>query len=223
MTLATLGRRFDLLVFDWDGTLMDSTGTIAHAIQLAFVEIGLPKPSDYDARFVIGYGLKEAMEYLAPGADDATIHRIVDAYRKHYLARDEALVLFAGVKEGLDKLVDAGFMLGVATGKSRIGLDRAFGVTGLGDRFVASRTADESFSKPHPAMLEHLFDVTGVLPRRAVMIGDTTHDLQLAINAGCSSLAMTYGAHPADELLALAPLAHFDDFSTLTDWLLANG
>ncbi|SMC19494.1 phosphoglycolate phosphatase [Andreprevotia lacus DSM 23236] len=220
---ANPARRFDLLVFDWDGTLMDSTGTIAHAIQLAFGELGLPVPTDSDARFVIGYGLREAMQHLAPAADAATITAIVDAYRHHYLARDEALVLFDGVREGLQALGEAGFQLAVATGKSRVGLDRALASTGLGYHFVATRTADESFSKPHPAMLEYLFDETMVPAQRAVMIGDTTHDLQLAINAGCASLAMSYGAHPLDELLALSPLAHFDDFKQLSAWILQHG
>ncbi|KAF0811630.1 5'-nucleotidase [Andreprevotia sp. IGB-42] len=220
---AATARRFDLLVFDWDGTLMDSTGTIAQAIQLAFADLGLPVPSDYDARFVIGYGLKEAMQYLAPDADDALVHAIVDAYRTHYLQRDQALVLFDGVEEGLKKLAAAGYQLVVATGKSRVGLDRALQVTGLGAHFVASRTADESFSKPHPAMLEYLLDVTDIPASRAVMIGDTTHDLQLAINAGCASLAMSYGAHGIDEMLALQPLAHFDDFPSLVEWILAHG
>ena len=216
-------RRFDLLVFDWDGTLMDSTGTIVHAIQQAFAEVGVPVPSKQDASFVIGYGLNEAMQYLLPEGTEAQIRAIVDAYRVHYLQRDEALVLFDGVIDGLNQLADAGFQLAVATGKSRAGLNRAFATTGLGPRFVASRTADESFSKPHPAMLEYLFDETMVPPQRAVMIGDTTHDLQLARNAGCASLAMTYGAHEIDDLLALSPLAHFDDFNHLVAWLMQHG
>ncbi|MBM3116345.1 HAD-IA family hydrolase [Jeongeupia naejangsanensis] len=217
-----MSRRFDLLVFDWDGTLMDSTGTIARSIQAAFADVGLPVPDDQDARYVIGYGLNEAMQHLAPGVDDAMIKRIVDAYRHHYLSGDHALLLYDGVREGLDAFADAGFEMAVATGKSRAGLDRVLASTGLGRYFVATRTADETFSKPHPAMLEQLLDVTFNVADRAVMIGDTTHDLQLAINAGCASLGMSYGAHPVDQLLTCAPLAIFDDFPSLTRWVLAH-
>ncbi|BCL74587.1 hydrolase [Jeongeupia sp. HS-3] len=215
-------RRFDLLVFDWDGTLMDSTGTIARSIQSAFGDVGLAVPSDHDARYVIGYGLNEAMQYLAPDADEATIRRIVDVYRHHYLSGDHALMLYDGVREGLAAFADAGFEMAVATGKSRVGLDRVLASTGLGEYFVATRTADETFSKPHPAMLEQLFDVTFTSADRALMIGDTSHDLQLAINAGCASLGMSYGAHPLDQLQACAPLAIFDDFPALTRWVLAH-
>lgn len=209
-----------LLVFDWDGTLMDSTGTIAHAIQRAFDDVGLPVPSERDTRFVIGYGLKEAMAYLAPGADEATITRIVDAYRIHYLAQDQALVLFDGVRDYLPQLRDAGYTLAVATGKSRVGLDRALASTGLGAEFLVTRTADEAFSKPHPAMLEYIVDFAAADAAATLMIGDTTHDLQMAINAGTHSAAMSYGAHPLDDLLPLSPLAHFDHFGLLARWLL---
>ncbi|WP_148716616.1 HAD-IA family hydrolase [Chitinolyticbacter meiyuanensis] len=209
-----------LLVFDWDGTLMDSTGTIAYAIQRAFDDVGLPVPSERDARFVIGYGLKEAMAYLAPGADEASITRIVDAYRVHYLAQDQALVLFDGVRDYLPQLRDAGYTLAVATGKSRVGLDRALASTGLGGEFLVTRTADEAFSKPHPAMLEYIVDFAAADAAATLMIGDTTHDLQMAINAGTHSAAMSYGAHPLDDLLPLSPLAHFDHFGLLARWLL---
>jgi phosphoglycolate phosphatase len=218
-----MSRRFDLLVFDWDGTLMDSTGMIARSIQRAFAEVGLSEPSDVDARYVIGYGLHEAMQYLAPDIDANKIQQVVDAYRGHFLAQDHELQLYAGVLESLSRLQDAGFRLAVATGKSRAGLDRVLAATDLAHFFEATRTADEAFSKPHPAMLEYLLDKTDVAADRAVMIGDTTHDLQLAINAGTASLAMSYGAHPLEDLLPLNPLAHFDDFSALTDWILTHG
>ncbi|XZG71133.1 HAD-IA family hydrolase [Chitinibacteraceae bacterium HSL-7] len=214
--------QLSLLVFDWDGTLMDSTATIVHAIQHAFNDAGLPAPSATASRYVIGFGLREAMAHLAPDADDATIARVVDAYRTHYLARDQEIVLFDGVEEGLQQLGDAGFTLAVATGKSRAGLDRVLKATGLGRHFLVTRTADEAFSKPHPAMLEYVVDFAQAAPAETVMIGDTTHDLQMALNAGTHSLAMSYGAHPLDELLKLSPLAHFDDFAALTQWLLAS-
>ncbi|UXY14995.1 HAD-IA family hydrolase [Chitiniphilus purpureus] len=212
-------KPFDLLVFDWDGTLMDSTATIAQAIQRAFADVGLPVPSDVEARYVIGYGLSEAMAHLAPQADAATIERIVAAYRHYYLAQDQALVLFDGVREWLPRLREAGYLLAVATGKSRVGLERALTHSGLGALFDVTRTADEAFSKPHPAMLHYILDYLSVAPERALMIGDTTHDLQLAQNAGTASVAMTYGAHPLDQMLLLAPVRHFDDFDALARWL----
>lgn len=218
-----MNRQFDLLVFDWDGTLMDSTGMIARSIQRAFADVGLPEPSDTAARFVIGYGLNEAMQYLDPHLSAEQIRQIVDAYRGHFLAKDHELQLYAGVAEGLPCLRAAGFRLAVATGKSRAGLDRVLAATGLASFFEVTRTADEAFSKPHPAMLEYILEATEVVASRAVMIGDTTHDLQLAINAGTASLAMSYGAHPLQDLLPLNPLAHFDDFSALTTWILAHG
>ncbi|GGP28284.1 HAD-IA family hydrolase [Silvimonas amylolytica] len=211
---------FDLLVFDWDGTLMDSTGTITHAIQRAFADAGLAVPEQEKAAYVIGYGLKEAMQYLAPEADDATVAHIVDAYKQHYLAQDAQLVLFEGVIETLPKLRDAGYMLAVATGKSRVGLNRALATTGLAALFEVTRTADEAFSKPHPAMLEYILDYTGVVPKRAIMIGDTTHDLQMGLNAGTATISLGCGAHPTPALQALNPLAHFERFSDLATWIL---
>ncbi|WP_027469057.1 HAD-IA family hydrolase [Deefgea rivuli] len=218
-----MSRQFDLLVFDWDGTLMDSTGMIARSIQRAFADVGLPEPSDTAARFVIGYGLNEAMQYLAPDLSAEHIRQVVDAYRGHFLAKDHELQLYAGVEECLPRLRNAGFRLAVATGKSRAGLDRVLAATGLAALFEVTRTADEAFSKPHPAMLEYILESADVSQSRAVMIGDTTHDLQLAINAGTPSLAMSYGAHPLKDLLPLNPLAHFDDFTELTEWVLVHG
>lgn len=215
-------KQFDLLVFDWDGTLMDSTGTIARAIQSAFAEVGLAVPSDKEARYVIGYGMQEAMQYLAPDASSRQITEVVNVYRRFYLAEDQDIALYDGVMEALPLFIDAGFQLAVATGKSRVGLDRVLASTGLDEYFKVSRTADEAFSKPHPAMLHYILDHMQVEAARAVMIGDTTHDLQLAQNAGTQSLALTYGAHKLPELLSCKPLAHFDDFHSLKDWILLN-
>ncbi|MGL4604047.1 MAG: HAD hydrolase-like protein, partial [Iodobacter sp.] len=144
-------KQFDLLVFDWDGTLMDSTGTIARAIQSAFAEVGLAVPSDKEARYVIGYGMQEAMQYLAPDASSQQITEVVNVYRRFYLAEDQDIALYDGVMEALPLFIDAGFQLAVATGKSRVGLDRVLASTGLDEYFKVSRTADEAFSKPHPA------------------------------------------------------------------------
>lgn len=216
-------RRFDLVVFDWDGTLMDSTGMIARSIQRAFDDVGLPVPSEQEARYVIGYGLGEAMAHLAPNASETQIRQVVDAYRGHFLAKDQDLKLYDGVEEGLTRLREANFRMAVATGKSRAGLDRVLKATQLGHFFEVTRTADEAFSKPHPAMLEYILAYSAVEPARTVMVGDTTHDLQLAINAGTASLGLTYGAHEADALQNLQALALFNEFNSLIDWVLAHG
>ncbi|MFC7419649.1 HAD-IA family hydrolase [Iodobacter arcticus] len=215
-------KQFDLLVFDWDGTLMDSTGTIARAIQSAFADVGLAVPTDIEARYVIGYGMQEAMQYLAPDAKPEQITEVVNIYRRHYLAQDQEVTLYDGVMESLPLFIEAGFQLAVATGKSRAGLDRVLASTGLGGFFKVTRTADEAFSKPHPAMLHYILDKCHIDASRALMIGDTTHDLQLAQNAGTQSVALTYGAHKLPELLTCKPLAHFDDFHALKDWILLN-
>lgn len=213
-------QRFDLLVFDWDGTLMDSTATISQSIQAAFCDIGLEAPSRRDCNYVIGFGLKEAMQYLAPNLPDAEVQKLVERYRHHFLNDEHQLALFEGVLEAMPRLRDAGYSMAVATGKARAGLDRMLSITGLGAYFEVTRCADEAFSKPHPAMLEYILDYTCTAPQRALMIGDTTHDLQLAINAKTHSVAMSYGAHPLDELLPLNPVTHFDDFTDLANWLL---
>lgn len=215
-------KQFNLLIFDWDGTLMDSAGAIVSSIQAACRDLGIDEPSDERARHIIGLGLQEALTALLPDLAEADYPRLVDRYRFHFLARDHELPLFPGVREGIAALAEAGFMLAVATGKSRRGLDRAFQHSGLREFFHGSRCADESFSKPHPGMVEELMGEFGVLPRHSLVIGDTTHDLQMAANAGVASLAVSYGAHPKENLLALSPLACLDDFSAANRWLLAH-
>jgi len=212
-------KRFDLLVFDWDGTLMDSAATIVHSIQSACRDLDLPVPSDSEASHIIGLGLVEAMQALLPGLDPSDYDALVDRYRHHYLGRDEAISLFAGVEESLGELEEAGFLLAVATGKARRGLDRALGHSGVGRHFHASRCADECFSKPHPQMLLELMDELGTPPGKTLMIGDTTHDLQMALNAGVASVGAAYGAHPRENLEALSPLACLGDYAALHRWL----
>lgn len=217
-----MARQFDLLVFDWDGTLMDSAGVIAASIQAACRDIGLAEPGEDEARHVIGLGLTEALTTLLPGLASADYGRLVERYRYHFLSQDEAIPLFSGVPEAIAALSEAGFLLAVATGKSRRGLDRALGHTGLASYFHATRCADECFSKPHPQMLLELMDVLGAEPAKTLMIGDTSHDLQMAANAGVPSLGAGYGAHPGESLLAYGPLACAGDFSELNRWLQKN-
>ncbi len=214
-------RRFDLIVFDWDGTLMDSAAAIVAAIQAACLDLGIDPPSDERARHIIGLGLQDAMLSALPQLAARDYPRVAERYRFHYLARDHELALFPGALELVAALHAAGVKLGVATGKARPGLDRALQATGLGDFFHATRCADECCSKPHPAMLLEIMEALGVSADRTLMVGDTTHDLDMARNAGVASLAVTFGAHPAHALAAAATLGCVASFGELHTWLTA--
>jgi len=215
-------KQFDLLVFDWDGTLMDSAATIVASIQAASRDIGVEAPSDEAARHIIGLGLNEAIAALFPDLPQADYGRLTERYRHHFLSQDSEIPLFAGAGETIRELNTAGFLLAVATGKGRRGLDRALDHTGLGPFFHATRCADESFSKPHPQMLLELMERLGATPHKTLMIGDTSHDLQMAVNAGVPSLGACYGAHPRSGLMELSPLACADTFSELRLWLFEH-
>ncbi|MER2517617.1 MAG: HAD-IIIA family hydrolase [Candidatus Accumulibacter phosphatis] len=217
-----MASRFKLLVFDWDGTLLDSAGAIVDAIQAACSDLGLPIPADERARHVIGLGLHDALRFAVPNLPADSYPLMVERYRHHYLQHDHELQLFDGAAAMIAELAAAGFLLAVATGKSRIGLDRALRSSGLGPYFHASRCADECFSKPHPQMLEELMDELSVDPERTLMIGDTTHDLLMGKNAGVACLAAGYGAHPAAALDALAPLARLQEIDEVAQWLRIN-
>lgn len=214
-----MGKRFELIVFDWDGTLMDSAGTIVACIQAAAIDLGLPPPPDERARHVIGLGLHEALHHALPQLEEERHLELADRYRHHYLSQDHELTLFAGAEALVSELAAAGFMLAVATGKSRKGLDRAMAISRLGPFFHASRCADECRSKPHPQMLDELMDEFGIAPEATLMVGDTTHDLEMARNAGTHGLAVAYGAHPRETLEALAPIHCVDSVAELSDWL----
>ncbi len=215
-------KKFDLIVFDWDGTLMDSTAIIVKCIQAAARDLGLAIPDNKAAAHVIGLGLTEAMQLAMPGLEPGQYPRVVERYRYHYLAQDQDLTLFDGVREMLADLSQQGYFLAIATGKSRVGLNRALHETKLLSVFDATRCADETFSKPHPAMLQELTRELGQDLRRTVMIGDTTHDLQMAINAGAAGIAVQYGAHPANELEVLKPLFNARSTVELHAWLNEN-
>jgi phosphoglycolate phosphatase len=215
-------KRFDLLVFDWDGTLMDSAGTIVSSIQDACRDLDLPVPSDAASRHVIGLGLQEALEMLVPGRGVEDYERLVERYRYYYLGQDSQISLFEGVAQAIADMRDAGFLLAVATGKSRQGLNRALEHSGLATYFHSTRCADECFSKPHPCMIDQIMDELGVAQARTVMIGDTSHDLQMAVNAGVDALGAGYGAHPKTHLEALSPLICADSFIELNEWIIEN-
>src|SRR5436309_2991253 len=177
-------RRFRFVVFDWDGTLADSAALIATSIQAACRDLGEPVPDETTARYVIGLGLTDALRHVAPRLAPERYRDLTLRYRHHYLGGDAGIPLFAGAREMLDELDAAGFLLAVATGKSRAGLIRALDQQSIAHRFVATRCADEGFPKPNPDMLLHLMDRVGADPRATLMVGDTTHDLDLARNAG---------------------------------------
>lgn len=222
MTDPSRPLRFDLIAFDWDGTLYDSTRLIVRCIQAAVVDVGGAKPSENDASWVIGLGLAEALARAAPDVPREKYPELGARYRYHYLQHQDDLVLFDGVLQMLDALRARGHKLAVATGKSRRGLNEALRSVALRDRFDASRTADETFGKPHPRMLLELMEELEVPAGRTLMVGDTTHDLQLALNAGCASVGVSYGAHEPESFEALKPLHVAHSVAGLEAWLLEN-
>ena len=215
-------KRYDLIVFDWDGTVMDSTAVIARSIQSASRDLGLPVPSDEVARHVIGLGLDQALRYAVPDAGEHQRNDLVARYRYHFFAQENEMPLFAGAEALVQELREEGYFLAVATGKNRNGLDRVLKASNMAQYFHSTRTADQTVSKPDPTMLHEILDELEIRVDRALMVGDTTHDLQMAINAGMPSLAMSHGAHPPEQLLELKPLALLHDFAGLRDWLKTN-
>ena len=231
MTAATLpglhapraDRRFDLLVFDWDGTLFDSTALIVRCIQAAAADLGVAVPSDAQAAWVIGMGLQEALQHAVPDLPREHYPELGRRYRHHYFQRQHKLTLFAGTLEMLHELKSLGHQLGVATGKSRRGLDEALRTVELHGLFDATRTADETASKPDPRMLHELMEELGTTPARTLMVGDTTHDLQLAANAGAAGVAVSFGAHEREAFEAHAPRFVAHSTRELHHWLLCHG
>ena len=217
-----MGKRYDLIVFDWDGTVMDSTAVIAGSIQAACRDLGLNVPDDETARHVIGLGLDQALRYAVPDMPESMRPDLVERYRYHFLAQDMAIPLFEGARETIAELHEAGYRLGVATGKSRAGLNRAMESSGMKSYFHAVRTADQTHSKPDPAMLLELMDELAVNADRTLMVGDTTHDVQMAQNAKVDVVAVGYGAHTPEQLQELNPLALISSYSELRAWFRAN-
>lgn len=216
-------RNFYLLAFDWDGTLFDSTKIIVRCIQAAVRDVGGTVPTDEAAGYVIGLGLAQALAHAAPDLPPAKYPELGARYRHHYAAHYDDLVLFDGVLPMLDALKQRGFLLAVATGKSRLGLDEALQSARLKGVFNASRTADETAGKPQPLMLHELMTQFKLPASRVLMIGDTTHDLQMALNAQCSSVGVSYGAHDCVGFEVLQPRFIAHSVAQLHDWLLVNG
>ena len=215
-------RQFDLIAFDWDGTLFDSTAIITRCIQLAVVDVGGKRPSDQDASYVIGLGLMQALAHAAPDVPSSKYPELGQRYKHHYMAHQNDISLFAGVLPMLADLKTRNHLLAVATGKSRRGLDDTLLAVELHGVFDSSRTADETAGKPHPLMLQELMQELGVEAHRVLMIGDTTHDLQMALNAGCPSIGVSYGAHEPAAFEPLDPQFVAHSVAELHAWLLAN-
>ena len=215
----TRPRQFDLIAFDWDGTLFDSTALIARSIQAACADLGVAVPSDKDASYVIGMGLIEALQHAAPGLPRERYPELGTRYRHHYFAKQHEIVLFDGTLAMLQALKARNHWLTVATGKSRKGLNEALTSVELHGLFDATRTADETASKPNPQMLLELMREFGVEPERTLMIGDTTHDLQLAANAGAASVGVSYGAHEPASFAEFKPLHIAHSVNDLNNWL----
>jgi phosphoglycolate phosphatase len=208
-----------LIIFDWDGTVVDSTITIAQAIQRSCEDLGLTAPSLEASKYVIGLGLQSALSYVAPELPKERVPELVDRFRHYYLARDQFLKPFDGVLGLLDWMHKKNFPLAVATGKSRRGFERALDATETRVYFSATRCADESDPKPAPTMVNEICEELGFEPEQALVIGDTSHDLEMAAAAGASAVAVAYGAHPREHLEAFKPLACLASVSELDAWL----
>jgi phosphoglycolate phosphatase len=215
-----MNRHFDLIVFDWDGTLFDSTALIVRCIQEACRDIGAAVPSASDAAYVIGLGLQDALRHAVPDLPAERYPELGQRYRHHYVARQDELSMFPGTLEMLHALKARHHWLAVATGKGRRGLDEALAHAELAGMFDATRTADQTASKPDPRMLNELMREFGADPERTLMIGDTTHDLQLAVNAGTARVGVSYGAHEPAAFGDYGPLLVAHSTRELHDWLL---
>lgn len=214
--------RYRLLIFDWDGTIIDSATAIAQCIRQAAADLGLRVPSEEQAKHVIGLGLHDALRGSVPDLRPERMPEFVERYRQHFRAREDEMGLFAGMRELIERLSNLR-TLGIATGKSRRGLDRALDATGLRPYFRASRCADETHPKPHPAMLHELMAELDVAADNALMIGDTSHDLEMARAAGVDALAVTYGAHSAAGLVDCGPRGCVASVTELEQWLATHG
>jgi phosphoglycolate phosphatase len=212
-------QRFRVLVFDWDGTLMDSEAQIVTCMQLALRDAGQRVLPGEQVRDIIGLGLTQAVARLLPEADAVMHQRVADGYREHFLAGHTTATLFAGADATIEHLHGAGYLLAVATGKGRAGLAKVLADTGMEHFFCASRCADETHSKPHPGMLLELMDELAVEPGEMLMIGDTEYDMQMAANAGVAALAVSYGVHAQQRLCTHKPLGCIHDIRMLPEWL----
>jgi len=215
-------NNYDLIIFDWDGTLANSTQLIVDAIRKGSVDVGLPEPTQAAASGIIGLGFREATYDLFGHISDEKLAELTGRYSHYYSLGEDYIPLFDGVPEAIAHLTEKAVPLAVATGKGRRGLNKALANSGIAHHFIATRCVDECQSKPHPQMILDLMDEVGASPERTLMIGDTSFDLQMAKNANVASLGVTYGAHPLERLLPHEPLAYFEQFTDLSTWLKAH-
>ncbi len=215
-----MNREFDLVIFDWDGTLMDSVAKIVRCFMAAMADANIRPPEESDIRNIIGLGLAEAMAVLLPNSSDQEKSKVIDLYREHFLIHDETeMPFFEGVETGLSQLQDSGYQLAVATGKNRVGLDRLLNLHDFEKYFTATRCSDETSSKPNPQMLNEILASTNVRPDRAIMVGDTTYDMEMAQNADVARIAVSYGVHECPRLLAYQPRDCLKTFPDVLKWL----
>lgn len=212
-----MNQNKELVIFDWDGTLIDSQANIVQCFQLVITELNLPARNNDEISNIIGLGMREALRVLFPQHDANDYEQMVDRYRYHFFASDPSEP-FSGAADVLANLSEAGYILAVATGKGRNGLNKAFKHTGFGQYFHLSRCADETRSKPHPQMLEEIMDETGMEPAQAIMVGDTEYDLEMAKNAGISSIGVSYGVHDSERLLKHEPITVINEIRALLNW-----
>jgi len=215
-------KKYSAVIFDWDGTIMDSTFSIVSSLQAACREVGLPIPDKQQASWVIGLSLDRALYHCVPDLTEQQLPQFLAAYRKHYYEVDKTLRLFEGMNEVLDALGSQQTRLAVATGKSRRGLDRALAQSALTTRFHTTRCADETAGKPDPQMLYEILEELALQPEEVLMVGDTTHDIHMAHSAGIDSMAVTYGAHDPATLAGANPLIMVDTVNDLRQWMFAR-
>ena len=216
-----MNHQAKLIVFDWDGTLMDSAAHIVNCLQIAITELNLAPKTDNELKNIIGLGLREALFALYPQGNEKELNALTARYREHFFDQDhEPCELFAGARELIEELDAKDYFLAIATGKGRNGLDKVLKDTGMGDFFPITRCADESHSKPHPQMLLDIIDWYGVDANETIMVGDTEYDLLMANNADANSVGVTYGVHEEQRLLNCKPLICVDNMNDLHHWLI---
>lgn len=213
-------KQFDLIVWDWDGTIADSTGLISQALIKAAEQAGLPGLTEVRARSIIGLGLRESIEVLFGDIPEFQAQSLAANYNRNYYTNENNILLFEGIADTIIAIDRKGCKQAVATGKGRRGLNTALQQSGLAKCFNATKTVDECFSKPHPQMLDELMDELVVMPERTLMIGDSQYDMQMGKNAGVNTAAVSYGSQTAEHLQQYSPDYLFHDVATLSAWLL---
>ncbi len=212
-------NNFDLIIFDWDGTIANSSGTIVSSFKEMCALSNIKTPTDYEINSIIGLGLDEAFAKLFPSIERGEINRLQSLFREAYLKKADEISIFDGIELGIKSLFAQGYLLAIATGKSRRGLNNALNKSNLNDLFSHTKTIDECFSKPHPQMILEILDSLMIKPERTLMVGDSGYDLQMAVNAKVSTLAVTYGSQVKDQLVGYNALDYMDSPYEVFEWI----